>query len=126
MMLSRSISLIYGFLTYFILKADWLHYTLQQKELQWKKGSGNVFGDILRPSLNECSDFEIEAVGLLILYKAVEVKCNMNCLKRKRLGWWKVVMTGEKLQYQNLIVPWPLNLTCVTPIGITYLVKQGE
>lgn len=48
-MLSRSISLIYGFLTYFILKADWLHYTLQQKELQWKKGSGNVFGDILRP-----------------------------------------------------------------------------
>lgn len=126
MMLSRSISLIYGFLTYFILKADWLHYTLQQKELQWKKGSGNVFGDILRPSLNGCSDFEIEAVGLLILYEAVEVKCSMNCLKRKGLGWWKVVMTGEKLQYQNLIVPWALNLTCVTPIGITYLVKQGE
>lgn len=34
MMLSRSISLIYDFLTYFILKANWLHYTLQQKELQ--------------------------------------------------------------------------------------------
>lgn len=62
----------------------------------------------------------------MILYEAVEVKCNMNCLKRKGLGWGEVVMTGEKLQYQNLIVPWALNLMCVTPIGITYLVKQGE
>lgn len=35
-------------------------------------------------------------------------------------------MTGEKLQYQNLIIPWVLNLMCVTPIGITYLVKHGE
>lgn len=74
----------------------------------------NVFGDILRPSLNGCSDLETEAVGLLILYKAVELKCKMNCLRRKGLDWWKVVMTGEKLQYQNLIIPWALNLMCDT------------